>query len=249
MGTDLLGALHVFAVQYFLPHSQKMVYFPSERNLHPPMRKQFKIVWNALLNAYDAAFMIVIANVFAVFFGMLVITAPLAVAGLFYTNFQLASGESVEWKTFFEGIKRYWWPATRWTVLNAIVLFSLRFYYYLFIAGDGILTAALLGLTLGVMAIWTLLQFFTFPMMLEQEKPGLFLALRNSLIFLVRWPTYCFAFLLPALILGIASLFFPPLWIFISISLIAFLGCYAVHYRIDSDRHPELYADPRHENR
>jgi hypothetical protein len=213
------------------------------------MRKQLKIVWNGLLNAYDAAFMIVIANVFAIVFCLPVITTPLAVAGLFYTNFQLASGESVDWKTFFEGIKRYWWPAIRWTVINAVVLFSLRFYFYLFIAREEIWASALLGLTMGVMAIWILLQAFTFPMMLEQEKPGFFMALRNSLIFYMRWPGYSFSFLLPILVLAIASLFFPPLWIFISISLIAYLGSYAVHFRIDSDRHPELYGDPRHENR
>ena len=107
--------------------------------------------------------------------------------------------------------------------------------------------SALLGLDLGLLAFWVIMQFLTFPMMLIQEKPGLLMALRNSVVFIMHWPGFSFTFLLPIIILVVASIYLPPLWIFLSIGLVAFLGCYAVYYRIESDRHPELFKDPRHE--
>jgi hypothetical protein len=212
------------------------------------MRATLKILWSGLVNAYDAAFSIVLSNIFFVLLCIPVVTIPLSFAGLFYTNYQLASGESTDWKTFFEGIKRYWWAGIRWTLITAAVLFSLVFYFLMFFDRTEIWASALLGLDLGVMAIWVIMMFLTFPMMLKQEKPGFLMALRNVLVFLMRWPGYSFAFLLPILILAVLSLIFPPLWIFLSIGLIAFLGCYAVYYRIESERHPELFMDPKHDS-
>jgi hypothetical protein len=219
------------------------------------MRKTIKILWNGLLNAYDGAFTIVLSNLFFAFLltpatlfpPVLLITLPLGVAGLYYTNFQLASGESVDWKTFFEGVKLHWWAGLRWTIVNLVVLFSLTFYFFMFIDRSEIWSAGITGLSLGIMAVWVLLQFITFPMMLKQDKPSLLTALRNSLVFLVRWPGFAFAFLFPSVALAIISLFFPPIIIFLSAGLIAFLGSYAVYYKLTELSHPELLRDPRHE--
>jgi hypothetical protein len=216
-----------------------------ERNRPCSMRRMLIILWNALVNAYDAAFMIIITNIFSVILCIPVITIPLAAAGLFYTNFQIASGESVEWKTYFEGIKQHWWTGIRWTVVNGIVLFSLTFYFFFFLDREEIWAAALTGLVLGTMAIWILMMFLTFPMMMIQEKPSLLSSLRNSLVFILRWPGFSFTFLLPVILLLIVTLIFPPLGIFLSLGLVAYLCSYAVYYRIESDRHPELFTDPR----
>lgn len=209
------------------------------------MQKTLKILWSGLVNAYDAAFMIIISNIISMLLCIPIITIPLAVAGLYYTNFQLASGESVDWKTYFEGIKKHWWTGIRWTVLNGMVLFSLTFYFVSFVDRPEIWASMLTGLTLGVMAMWVLLMLLTFPMMLIQEQPGLINALRNSLVFILRWPGFTFTFLLPVLILVVVTLVFPPIGIFLSLGLVAFLSCYAVYYRIESDRHPELFGDPK----
>ncbi len=210
------------------------------------MRKTLKILWNGLVNAYDAAFAIILSNIYFVVLSIPIITLPLTFAGLFYTNFQIASGESVDWKTFFIGIKLFWWAGIRWTVINFIVLFSTIFYFYLFVERDELWSSALLGLDLGIMAFWILMMFMTFPMMLIQQKPAFLLSLRNTMIFFVHWPGFSFAFLVPMIILVVASAFFPPLAIFFSVGLVAYLGSYAVFYRIDSQNHPELYKDPKH---
>jgi hypothetical protein len=223
------------------------------------MPKALRILWSGLVNAYDAAFAIILSNIyfvvitFAIFIlsesilnlVYLILVLPLTITGLFYTNFQIAASESVDWKTFFVGIKRYWWAGFRWTIINFIVIFSTVWYFYVFVSREELWSSALLGLDLGVMAFWILMQFMTFPMMLIQEKPAFLLSLRNTMIFLVRWPGFSFTFLVPMLILVIASFFFPPLAIFFSIGLVAYLGSYAVFYRIDSEKHPELYKDPK----
>ena len=211
------------------------------------MRNMLKILWKGLANAYDAAFSIVLANIYFVVLSIPVITLPLAVAGLYYTNFQIASGKSVDWKTFFVGIKSCWWAGILWTVVNGLVIFSLVFYSFFFLNRGEFWAMSLLGLDLGVLGFWIIMQFLLFPMMLIQEKQTYFLALRNTLVFIVHWPGFSFTFLMAIIILVVASLFFPPLWIFVSFGLVAFLGSYAVYYRIESDRHPELFSDPRHE--
>ena len=209
------------------------------------MREMLNILWGGLVNAYDAAFPIMLSNIYFIVLSIPVVTIPLAVAGLFYTNFQIATGESVDWKTFFVGIKRCWWAGIRWTVVNGLVIFSLVFYFFLFIDRGEFWAIALLGLDLGVLAFWVIMQFLLFPMMLIQEKPAYLMALRNTLVFIMHWPGFSFTFLMPIIILVVASLFLPPLWIFLSVGLVAFLGSYAVYYRIESDRHPELFSDPR----
>ncbi len=223
------------------------------------MPKSLKILWSGLLNAYDGAFMLVLSNVLFTFLlvpatlielGLItlllgLIALSLGVAGLYYTNFQLACGESVDWKTFFEGIKLHWWNAARWTLFNLVVGFSLTWYILFFLQQHGLWAAALSGLSLGLLAIWVLIQFFTFPMMLMQEKPAFFSALRNVVVFIIRWPGYSTAFLVPILVVLVASLFFPPIFILIGAGLVAFLGSYAVHYKLDEAVHPELYRDPK----
>ena len=211
------------------------------------MREMLKILWNGLVNAYDAAFSIVLTNVYFIVLSIPVITLPLSIAGLYYTNYQIASGESVDWKTFFVGIKLCWWTGIRWTAANALVIFSLVFYFFFFLDRVEFWAILLLGLDLGILAFWIIIQLLMFPMMLIQEKQAYFLALRNTLVFIGKWPGFSFTFLLPMIILVVASLFLPPLWIFLSIGLVAFLGSYAVYFRIESDRHPELFVDPRQE--
>jgi len=225
----------------------------------PSTPPSIKVLWHSLVNAYDAAFMIVYANIVTVFLfvpaliipipilalPLGVIGAALGFTGLFYTSYQIATGESVDWKTYFEGIRRYWWPGLRWTLINGLVLFSTSFYFVFFAYSNEVWAAGLMGLDLGIMAVWVLVQMLTFPLMLHQEKPSFRMALRNALIFLVRWPTISFTFLLPAILLIVITLIFPPIGVFLSIGLVAFLCCYLVYFRIEIERHPELFLDPK----
>jgi hypothetical protein len=211
------------------------------------MRALLKILWGGLLNAYDAAFSIVLTNIYFVVLSIPIVTLPLAVAGLYYTNFQIANGESVDWKTFFVGIKQCWWSGIRWTLGNVVVMYSLVFYYLILAVREELWATALLGLDLGILGFWVIIQFLLFPMMLMQEKQAYFLALRNTLVFILHWPGFSFTFLITIIFLVVVSLFVEPLWILLSFGLIAFLGSYAVYFRIESDRHPELFKDPRHE--
>jgi hypothetical protein len=228
-------------------------------NRAPAVPHPLKVLWHSLVNAYDAAFMIILSNILAIFLivpallvpalilalPLGVLGAALAFTGMFYTNYQVATGESVDWKTFFEGIRLYWWPGLRWTVINGAVLFSMSFYFLAFSYSEESWASIVMGLDLGLMAIWVLLQLLTFPLMLHQEKPSFRMALRNALVFLMRWPTFSFTFLLPALLLIFITLIFPPIGIFLSLGLVAYLCCYVVYFRIEIERHPELFVDPK----
>jgi hypothetical protein len=225
----------------------------------PALPHPLKILWRSLINAYDALFIIILSNLLSILLmlpalliplpiiavPLSILCAALAFSGLFYTNYQVASGESVDWRTYFEGIRRYWWPGIRWTVLNGVVLFSTSFYLIFFSYREEAWAAGLMGLDLGLMAMWVLSQMLTFPLMLHQEQPRFRTALRNALVFLMRWPTISFVFLLPALLLILLTLIFPPIGVFLSLGLIAYLCCYVVYFRIEFENHPELFLDPK----
>lgn len=229
-----------------------------------------RILWNSLVNAYDGAFQIILANLLwtlfviaivqvpalfseglLVVFGIVVIVAGIAAAftGLYYATFQVASSEPADWKNFFTGIRTYYWAGLRWTLINGVILFSLIFYFFVLLERPEIWAVALLGLDLGIMAFWILLQLITFPLMFMQEKSSFLQATRNALVFFARWPGFTFTFLAPILVLFVLSLLFWPLFLFLTTGLMAYLGSYAVYYRIQSDLHPELFADPRQEKR
>lgn len=229
--------------------------------------KTLKILWSGLVNAYDGAFQIVLANIYFIFTIMaapilfsftnfwpalilLVVTVPAGFAGLYYTTFQVAASEPSDWKCYFEGARKFFWPSLRWTILNGIIYFSLSFYFLYFVDPAremGLLGSAIVGLDLGIMAYWTLMQMLTFPLLLEQNQPTLRTALRNALVFLLRYPGISFAFLLPTLVIIIATIFFPPLLAFLTAGFTAYMGCYVVYYRIESELHPELFRDPKQE--
>lgn len=226
----------------------------------PTPPKSLKALWRCLVNAYDAAFMIVLSNVLTIVLLLPALLVPVpilslllgmlgavaGITGLYYTNYQIATGESVDWKTYFEGIRRYWWAGLRWSVINGMVLFSTSFYFIYFSYREESWAASIMGLDLGLMAIWVLLQMLTFPLMLHQEKPSFRTALRNALVFLLRWPTITFTFLFPSILLIILTLVFPPVGIFLSLGLVAFLCCYVVYFRIEVEKHPEWFADVKH---
>ncbi len=152
-----------------------------------------------LYTAWDGFWMLWLANILWFILCLPIITAPAAFAGLYYTMHEMAYGESVEWRTFFEGIKRFFWPGLRWFMAILLVAIVLIFYFLFFSSGGNLnqdVSQMLSGLPVGLLIVWGVINAFTFPLMLEQEKPSYLTALRNSVVFYIKWPGYTLAFIL-----------------------------------------------------
>lgn len=193
-------------------------------------------IYTALLSAWDGCWTVWIANLFWLLFCLPVVTMPLAFAGLYHTMRELAYGESVTWKTFFEGIQLRWKIGLRWVTFNLLVIFVLSFYTWFFSVskGDfGALWGSLFsGLPVGLLAGWGLMNAFTFPLMLEQEKPSYSQALKNSLVMVVKWPAFWLGFGLCILGVLMLSFWLRFPWLVCGASLPAFLGCVAVKNKV-----------------
>ena len=206
------------------------------------MRQIGKIMFSGLVTAWDGFWFVWLAEILWFALCLPIITAPLAFTGLYYTMHQLANGESVDWKTFFEGIKRYFWAGLRWFGFNLLVVFVLAFYFLFFSASDLTqdLRQAISGVPAGLMVVWGIINAFTFPLMLQQEKPSYLTALRNSLVFYLKWPLFTLAFVLfnAAVIALSIWLQFPAL--VLTGSLTALMACVCVKYNIEETKAAKL---------
>ena len=101
-----------------------------------------------------------------------------------------------------------------------LVLWSLVFYtglvggYFKFLVG---------GFWLAVALVWVLVQIYFWPLMIEQSKPNMFRAWRNSFILVVREPLFVLALLvcmvaITALSIPFAVLFMIAYMVIISLT-------------------------------
>ncbi len=199
------------------------------------MRNTWKAILNGLYTAWDGFWMLWLANILWILLCLPILTAPAAFAGLYYTTHEMANGESVEWRTFFEGIKRYFWPGLRWFVANLLVAVVLVFYFLFFSSGGNPsqnISQVLSGLPVGLLIVWGVINAFTFPLMLEQEKPSYLTALRNSVVFYMKWPGYTLAFILfNSAVIALCNWLQVPTLI-IAGSLTALMACVCVKNKV-----------------
>lgn len=192
------------------------------------MEADFRLVWKALTNAYDDGWKLVLVNLAWFVLSLPVITLPVTMAGLTYFTHEMVHGESVGWKDFFVGIRKYFWPSMRYLLLNLFIFFLLLFY---FLNIGKILPGAasfILGLILVLFLIWLLFMPFVFALMVQQEKPSLRSGLRNGLVMWLKWPgVTIIAVMLVYFLVGISSIFLLP-WCFITASLCSYLFAFIV---------------------
>jgi uncharacterized membrane protein YesL len=153
------------------------------------------------------------------------VTAPPAAAGLYFAVRQLANQQPADWRTFFEGFREHFWLSWRWGLLNLIVLAGLAanlWFYGLVEAEWGLWAQA--GF-MALLALWCLLQVYTFPLLLEQHDRRLRVALRNSIVFYLRRPGLSLGLaLIIALLAAISLVLVPPAWLVLTGSLCAYLA-------------------------
>ncbi len=159
---------------------------------------------------------------------ILIVTAPPAAAGLFYATSELKQGNQAGWGVFFEGFKKYFWVSWLWALVVWVGfgLIGFNIWFYLQQASN----SALIGATffIALYFVWFLIHLYSLPLLLRQEKPHVFQAMRNSLVILTRRALPTLRLLAMLLGIGIVSVLVPVLPIFISISLMVYLIVYEV---------------------
>ena len=180
------------------------------------MRDEFLIVW--------------LSNLFWLVLLIPVITIPLAFAGLYSCAHGIVHGESLEWKTFFRGVKKHFGASLRWTGANLLVLAVFAFYVWFFSVENstGRLSNLLVNVFLLIVLFWIILNMYTFPFMLIQEKPSYVNALRNSVVLFIKWPGLALGVTLFNLVIIGLSVWLRFPWLILGASLPALMACLCV---------------------
>jgi uncharacterized membrane protein YesL len=178
-----------------------------------------------LADAYVATIPLVTLNVVWFVLCIPLVTIIPATAALFYATNQFAHGKPADWHTLIEGFKLYFWRSWLWGLLNVAVLVILGsnlIFYSMNSASWSVAAQVMVG---AVILIWLSLQMHTFPLIIEQEKPKLLQALRNSFVILVKRPVHTMgtALIVAVLIVG-STAFIQPAWIFITAALCTYLA-------------------------
>lgn len=103
-----------------------------------------------------------------------------AASGIHLWANRLVKEERVEFTLFWEGLRTYWWPATKLFVIS-IVGFMLLIVNALFYLRSEIAALQIFGV-IWVYAIyfWMSMQIYQLPLLIEQDDKRLRLVLRNS---------------------------------------------------------------------
>jgi hypothetical protein len=201
------------------------------------MSDAWNVVRSALRHTWGDVFTTLVVNLLWLFFNLLIITGPSATMALFYVGNRMAREEPTDPGDFMAALRRYFSAGWRWGALNAFVLF--------FLVGDVWLTGRLLqpanaaiiqGFYITLLAIWLFLQLYVLPLLLEQERPLLWQALRNAAVMFGRNLT--FSLTLAALI---AAVLFMGLAFFMVVGaagavFLALVGNHAVINRLEAYR-------------
>ena len=195
------------------------------------MAKAGRLLHDGFLLMWDWFWIVCLSNLFWLVLLIPVITIPLAFAGLYSCAHGIVHGESVEWSSFFTGIKKHFSSSLRWTGANLLVLFVLGFYVWFF-AEQGTTTSRLQTTLIGscyvIAFLWGCINMFTFPFMLVQRRSSYLNALRNSAVLFLKWPGQALAFTLFNLIVIGLSLWLRFPWFILGASLPALMACLCV---------------------
>jgi uncharacterized protein YjeT (DUF2065 family) len=190
-----------------------------------------RLIYDGFLVMWDGFWMVWLSNLFWLALMIPVITIPLAFAGLYACAHGIVYGESLEWRSFFRGIKKNFNASLRWTGANVFVLGIFVFYIWFFSYRINNLADAWRGLGsffIGLALLWWGLNMFTFPFMLVQAKPSYLNALRNSAVLFLKWPGQAWGFTLFNFVVIGLSLWLRFPWLIFGASLPALMACLCV---------------------
>jgi len=171
------------------------------------MKQAAGVFWQATKGWYEELFLLAGLAVVWWVLTLLVVTAPPAAAGLHLVANRIVHGRRVSFGLFWEGFQQYFvagWKVAALDLLALVLLLSnLQFYYSL--ANPWIRLVTILWLY--GLILWLALQFYLFPLLLEQEDRGILLVYRNGLVLLFARPVFALTLLAVVALVSLASFF------------------------------------------
>lgn len=191
-----------------------------------------RVLKRTLMDWWYDGISLALINVIWVLAVLTIILAPPATLAVFFAANQMAQGRGFRFSDFVEGFRRYFLLSYGWGLLNVgagiLIVSSLLFYGQLASEWGLFLFTVVLFVTVW----WLVVQFYTLPYLIEQERKNILIALRNGLFTAFASPLYTLvlgAFVV--LILGLSIALVIPIFLGVP-CLIAVLANRAVRERL-----------------
>ncbi len=184
-----------------------------------------KALWDTLVEAFDASGQVVTSNLLWFALTLPLVTAPLALAGLYYCAYKLARGQAAGRDTFFKGVRLYGWAAYRFVLMHLVVIAVLVANFIFYGRMNQQWSTWAQGAAAGLLVLWLVANIFTFPLYMIQSEKKLRTALRNCYVLYVKRPGWCFSLLAFLLLLSAVSTLLGPSWALCSACLVLMLCC------------------------
>jgi len=192
--------------------------FPETGLEEIPKPKSFK---DRFLNKYYDAIPLFNVNLAWFLSSLALVTILPALGGLYYAMLRYSQDKNADWNIFWEGVKKHWLLSLRWgaMVLLGDLILAVNIWFSLNIEAVWSIYTLLVGLMIGF--VWITINQFSFPILLLQEEKKVLLAIRNGYVIFIRRPWDALKVVLLSLLITVVSTLIPPLWVFITMALIA----------------------------
>jgi uncharacterized membrane protein YesL len=193
------------------------------------------VLW-AVVDVRDDLADLVVYNLLWFFCCLPLVTAPPATAALYAVTREMVYRQDVEWRSFFRAFKEYAWVGWRFGLVNlaALLIVLMNFWFYGYFVQP--FRALLTSLWVGIALIWTMIQLYCFPVLLEQEDRKVRQALWNALALCVRHPLFTLVYLLVTVVLLAYSVLVPFLVMLLTVSFLFFFHGRGVYYLLQIER-------------
>lgn len=197
------------------------------------MKHAFRITWWSLRDTYEELFVLIGANLLALVLFIPLVTAPPALAGLYYLGFHVANEKRVEFSLFWDGFRDHFLDSWKLAAANLLVfgILGVDIWFYLIRMEGAWQVLGLVGVW--ILLIWALAQLYTFPLLVRQEERKFFLLLKNAVLLTLAYPAFSLtAVVLLVLVLAL-SLFLPVVFFLVGLAFAAVMGAHALRHSIE----------------
>lgn len=185
------------------------------------MAAALAVWWRALRHYNHYGYRYVWCNVAWVVCSLPIVTLPAAWMGLVNVSHRLYHGETAGLNEFWEGFKAYFWRGLAMGVLNILVLVINISNLVAYSSATDAFHTVLRTVWLVLLAVWVMLQFYLYPLLLEMKEPTLLGAARNALVMIVLNPIFSVVLLATFAAAFVISYLFVALWLLVTAGVLA----------------------------
>jgi hypothetical protein len=159
-----------------------------------------EVISQAFRDWWDEWVFLTILNLIGLLCWMTIILGPPATFGLYYLSNQLAHGDNPGFKGFLYGGQRYFFHSWLWMLLNLVVAIVISANIWFYLAFESVWADLLQAFFIILGVLWLVIQFYSAPYLMEQERKNLLISLRNGLFTSLTSPGFTIV------VVGVAAL-------------------------------------------